>query len=58
MPTVALVGPTDMAMPVMIVTVAVWTMVLSADEVAEMVAVGVITVVPLVVTVGRVLGAV
>ena len=57
-PTVALVGPTEMAMPVMIVTVAVCTIVESADEVAEMVAVGVITAVPLVVTVGRVLGAV
>ena len=55
---VAFVGPTDMAMPVMIVTVAVCTIEVSACDVAEMVAVGVMTAVPLVVTVGRVLGAV
>jgi len=57
-PTVAVVGVIEMAMPETIVTAAFAVLVVSACAVAVIVAVGVIVVVPLVVTVGTVFGAV
>src|SRR6266852_791137 len=57
-PTVAVVGEIEMLMPEIIVTVAVAFLVVSACDVAVMVAVGVVVAVPFVVTVGTVFGAV
>jgi len=57
-PTVAVVGVIEMLMPEIIVTVALAFLVVSACDVAVMVAVGVVVGVPFVVTVGTVFGAV
>src|SRR6266849_10661351 len=56
-PTVAVVGEIEMLMPEIIVTVALAFLVVSACDVAVMVAVGVVVGVPFVVTVGTVFGA-